>query len=145
MEWKVMPFEDLKTRDLYELLRLRSLVFHKEQNCAYVDTDNKDQDALHVLGYRGNQLIAYARILPAGVSFREVSVGRVVTHPECRGLGAGRELMNNCLKLIADKYGCVPVRIGAQCYLEKFYREFGFVPQGEPYPEDNIPHIEMLR
>lgn len=145
MEWKVMPFGELKAGELYELLRLRSLVFHKEQNCAYVDTDDKDQCSIHVLGYHGDKLIAYARLLPAGISFKEVSVGRVVTHPEFRGRGEGRALMKKCLELIEERYGRVPVRIGAQCYLEKFYREFGFIPQGDPYPEDNIPHIEMLR
>ena len=37
------------------------------------------------------------------------------------------------------------IRIGAQRYLEKFYGSLGFVPTGEPYDEDGIPHIEMLR
>ena len=33
--------------------------------------------------------------------------------------------------------------IGAQCYLDKFYQNLGFVPEGEIYLEDNIPHITM--
>ena len=36
-------------------------------------------------------------------------------------------------------------RIGAQRYLEKFYTSLGFVTVGEPYLEDDIPHVHMLR
>ena len=36
-------------------------------------------------------------------------------------------------------------RIGAQRYLERFYGDFGFVAVGEPYDEDGIVHVEMLR
>ncbi len=37
------------------------------------------------------------------------------------------------------------LRIGAQAHLENFYSEFGFVKDSEPYDEDGILHIEMLR
>jgi ElaA protein len=37
------------------------------------------------------------------------------------------------------------IRIGAQRYLESFYADFGFRPASEPYLEDGIEHIEMLR
>jgi len=79
--------------------------------------------------------------VPAGLKFAEVSIGRVVTAPEARGTGLGKELMQRALAA----FGPVPVRIGAQAYLERFYRELGFVPAGEPYLEDGIPHVEMLR
>lgn len=145
MKWVVKKFDSLTASELYELLRLRSMVFHVEQRCAYMDTDNKDQVAIHVMGYEKSGLSAYARILPAGISFSEVSIGRVVTHPEHRGRGRGRELMGRCLGLIGDEFGNVPVRIGAQCYLEKFYKDFGFKTSGNEYLEDDIPHIEMLK
>ena len=35
--------------------------------------------------------------------------------------------------------------IGAQLHLERFYVDFGFVTASEPYDEDGILHIEMLR
>ena len=146
MRTVLKKFSELSVADLYELLRLRSLIFHVEQNCAYCDLDNKDQNALHLMGYdEKSNLVAYARILPAGISYKEVSIGRVVTAAGYRGKGAGKEIMKASLKIIQELYGNVPVRIGAQCYLDKFYRELGFVPQGDQYLEDNIPHIEMLK
>jgi ElaA protein len=39
----------------------------------------------------------------------------------------------------------VPIRIGAQQYLQKFYESFGFVREGAAYMEDGIPHIIMVR
>jgi ElaA protein len=38
-----------------------------------------------------------------------------------------------------------PVRIGAQMYLKAFYESFGFTQSSEPYDEDGILHIEMIR
>lgn len=89
-------------------------------------------------------MVAYSRIVPAGVSFKEVSIGRVISSAKARGTGAGKELMNKSIEFIEQKYGKIPVRIGAQCYLIKFYSSFGFEISGEEYLEDNIPHIEML-
>jgi hypothetical protein len=37
------------------------------------------------------------------------------------------------------------IRIGAQQYLEAFYASFGFKTVSEPYDEDGIMHVEMLR
>jgi ElaA protein len=42
-------------------------------------------------------------------------------------------------------YGKGPIKIGAQQYLKAFYESFGFEQEGEPYLEDGIPHIIMLR
>lgn len=141
----VKSFQELSADELYEILRLRQEVFVVEQNCPYLDCDNKDQHSHHVLlrNKRGN-LIAYARVLPPGVSYAEVSIGRVVSSPAVRGTGTGKIIMNTALSFISEIYGDVPVRIGAQSYLIKFYRSFGFEAL-EDYIEDGIPHTIMLR
>jgi ElaA protein len=142
--WQCKTFDTLRAAELYKLLQLRAAVFVVEQNCPYLDPDDKDVFALHVLCSRGNELLAYARILPGGVSYLEVSIGRVATASSARGTGLGKQLMQFCLQQIEATFGRVPVRISAQCYLEKFYNEFGFVRVGEDYLEDDIPHVEML-
>jgi ElaA protein len=143
--WEHKAFNDLTLEELYGLLRLRSEAFHVEQDCAYLDLDNKDQNSYHLLGKsKKGELVAYARIIPPGVSFNEVSIGRVVTSHRTRGTGLGKMLMQKAIEAVYDKFGPVPVRIGAQCYLTRFYGFFGFLPDGEEYLEDNIPHIEMV-
>jgi ElaA protein len=146
INWEVKSFEDLTSKELYSILQLRAEVFIVEQNCPYQDMDGKDSFSFHLLGTDADgKLIVYARILPADISFREVSIGRVVSSPAVRRTGAGMELMEMALKVAEDKYGKVPVRIGAQLYLTKFYERFGFKQVSEMYLEDGIEHVEMLR
>jgi ElaA protein len=145
MRWQAVPFPDLSATELYEALALRQLVFVVEQTCAYLDCDGKDLVATHLLGRdEGGQLVAYARLLPPGVSFAEASIGRVATHPSVRRTGAGRALMREAIARTRTLFGEGPIRIGAQRYLERFYGELGFEIAGPPYDEDGIPHVEML-
>lgn len=146
LSWKIKKFEALTTAELYRIMQLRLAVFSVEQNCAYQDADGKDLKCFHLSGIdEDDELVAYSRIVPSGISFNEVSIGRVISSSKARGTGAGRELMKRSLDFIEEQYGKVPVRIGAQCYLIRFYNSFGFEVSGEEYLEDNIPHIEMIR
>ncbi|MEB2775331.1 GNAT family N-acetyltransferase [Algoriphagus sp. D3-2-R+10] len=139
----IKPFEELSIHELYAIIRLRNEVFVVEQNCIFQDADNKDQLAFHVMIKAEGLLVAYARILPAGASFAEVSIGRVVSDIKARRTGAGRRLMKDSLSFILDTYGPCIVRIGAQTYLNAFYKSLGFEDAGETYLEDGIEHIEM--
>jgi ElaA protein len=138
------PWTELGRDDLYDVMVLRQVVFAVEQNCAFLDCDGVDKKAWHVLGRADDALVAYARIVPPGVKYAEPSIGRVVTHPSVRRSGAGRALFGECIAHTRALFGGGPIRIGAQRYLERFYASFGFVATGEPYLEDNIPHIEMV-
>lgn len=101
INWEVKSFEGLTNKELYNILKLRSEVFVVEQNCPYQDMDGKDIYCFHLLGTNEkNKLIAYARLLPADISFKEVSIGRVVTAQTVRRTGAGIELMQNALQVI---------------------------------------------
>jgi ElaA protein len=141
LTWHERTFAELTPAELYAILALRQRVFVVEQNCVYLDTDGVDQVSRHLWAERGGVPAAYLRIVPAGVKFPEASIGRVITAPEARGEGLGRELMKRGLAAA----GAVPIRIGAQAYLEKFYGELGFVRVSDVYDEDGIPHILMLR
>jgi ElaA protein len=90
-------------------------------------------------------LVAYCRIVPPGVKFSEPSIGRVLTTAEARRSGVGRALMREAVARTSALWPGRPIRIGAQRYLERFYGDFGFVRASEPYDEDGIPHIEMVR
>lgn len=146
VRWDLVPFSKLTVDELYELLRLRQLVFSVEQKCAYLDCDGKDRKALHLLGRDpSGRLLGYARLLPSDVSYPEPSIGRVVSHPEARGTGIGKDLMRQAIAHCREAFGATAIRIGAQLYLKRFYEEQGFAVSGPEYDEDGIPHIEMLR
>jgi ElaA protein len=143
MQFRLKAFKELSVEELYEALKLRCAIFVIEQNCNYQDMDDKDQDSYHLLGYEGDKLVAYARILPKGLSYKEVSIGRVVVDKNFRGRSSGKELMKKAIETAKEIFNTNEIVISAQCYLEKFYGDFGFRSEGESYLEDDIPHIKM--
>ena len=140
----IKSFAALTPAELYAILRLRNEVFVVEQNCVFQDADNKDIYCHHLMLFENKQLVAYARLVPPGISYREMSVGRVVTARDARNKGAGKKLMSLAVEYCRKIFGDGPIRIGAQYYLEKFYTDIGFTRTGDIYDEDGIEHIEML-
>lgn len=144
LNWTYKSFEELSKNELYTILRLRSEVFVVEQHCNYQDVDGKDLKCHHLMAWDGDNLVAYTRVVPPGVSFSETSIGRVLTNSRYRGIGAGITLMEKSIEKAHETHGKKPIRIGAQLYLKKFYESFGFVKDSDEYLEDEIPHIEMV-
>lgn len=145
LQWVLKEFSELTPYQLYAVLQLRSEVFVVEQACVFLDADDKDQPSFHLLGYHDNKLVAYARLVPPQVIYPESSIGRVVTSPSVRRLGAGRQLMQQSLGKMRELFGNRPVKIGAQLYLKDFYASFGFAQVSDTYLEDGIPHIYMVK
>ncbi|WP_026729879.1 GNAT family N-acetyltransferase [Flavobacterium denitrificans] len=143
--YTIKAFGEFTNLELYEMLRLRSEVFVVEQNCVYQDLDNKDPKSFHLLYYANDELAGCTRLLPTGLSYDDISIGRVVIAPTFRGLGLGKKIMEASIAGCQEKFGKSPIRISAQYHLSNFYQSLGFMEQGEPYDEDGIPHIEMLR
>ena len=163
LRWHFSPFHELTPQDLHDLYQARAAVFVVEQKCVFQDVDGADPACWHLLGFspspsgtqraergvgegRGEgQLFAYARFVPPGLKFPEASIGRVLTTQPARRSGAGRELMAESIRRAEGLWPGQAIRIGAQRYLEKFYGSFGFATSSEPYDEDGIEHVEMLR
>lgn len=146
IQWQWRSFEELSTLEMYAVFAARQAVFIVEQNCPYLDMDGKDLDALHLIAWSGKEVAAYLRLLPPGSSYpAEPSLGRIITTRIGRGSGLGRELVARGLEKIHELYPQLPTRIGAQAHLHEFYGSFGFAQASEPYDEDGIMHIEMLR
>lgn len=139
--WFDRSFGELTTEQLYRIIAIREQVFVVEQRCAYLELDGADRVARHLWRETDDRIDAYLRVVPAGVKFAEVAIGRVVVAPHARGTGLGKELMRRGLAAA----GPVPVKIGAQAYLERFYADLGFVRTSENYDDDGIEHLDMLR
>ena len=144
--WHYKSFNELSATELYYILQLRNNVFVIEQDCIYQDADGKDLKCGHLWATIDNQIVAYSRIVPQGISYdNEPSIGRVVTNGDFRGLGLGKQLIKYSILTIENNYFTSSIRISAQLYLKEFYESFGFKQVSEVYLEDDIPHIEMLR
>ena len=145
MQVSIKTFDELSIHELYQILRLRSEVFVVEQDCVYQDVDNKDQKALHVIGLKGDEVVAYTRIFKPGDYFDNVSIGRVVVRQDQRKYGLGKQIMLATMAAIDQRFPNKPIEISAQSYLLRFYTELGFSAFGEEYLEDGIPHRRMLK
>ncbi len=144
INWQCRLFDALSAYELYAIIRLRNEVFVVEQNCVYQDADNKDPLCYHLCGWDNENLVAYARLVPPGISYSEPSIGRIVSSPLYRKHGAGRALVAKAMELCVLNFDKKSIKIGAQLYLKKFYESFGFSQCGEMYLEDGIPHTTML-
>ena len=144
IHWVWKSFNELTAPECYGMLQLRNQVFVVEQQCIFQDADNKDQVSYHHMGWDGGRLVAYARVVPAGISYPEISIGRVTTNPHFRNKGIGRELMIRSIAMIHKEFGYQSIKIGAQLYLQKFYESLGFERSSDIYVEDGIQHIEMM-
>lgn len=145
MNIKILKLNELEPIDIYKMFKLRVEVFIIEQKCLYQDIDKKDEDAYHLLSYEGDEISGYLRILKKGVSFDEVSIGRVVVNPKFRNQGVGRKIMVAGINFINEKFDNESIRISAQKYLVEFYKSLGFKVVSEDYLEDGILHVEMLK
>jgi ElaA protein len=145
MQVSIKAFDELTIHELYQILRLRSEVFVVEQDCVYQDVDNKDQKALHVIGLKGDEVVAYTRVFKPGDYFDNVSIGRVVVRQDQRKYGLGKKIMLATMAAIDQRFPNKPIEISAQSYLLRFYTELGFSAFGEEYLEDGIPHRRMLK
>ncbi len=143
LQWQILSFYELDHDRLYAVLRLRQQVFVVEQESIYLDLDGLDQDAMHMLVLAGDELLAYQRCLPPGLSYPESALGRIVVAPSARGRDLGQELVRRGIAYNLQHWPDSDICINAQSYLERFYHDLDFTPEGAEYMEDGIPHIRM--
>jgi ElaA protein len=141
----VKTFSEISTLELYAILQLRSEVFVVEQDCVYQDIDDKDQKAIHILGYKDEKLVAYTRIIKPGDYFKEASIGRVVVNKNERKFGYGHIIMDYSIEAVKSFFDKSIIKISAQKYLKEFYESHEFIQVGKEYLEDGIPHIAMVK
>ncbi len=139
----IKKFDELNVTELYHILRLRSAVFVVEQDCVYEDIDGKDFKAIHVIGYKDTEVVAYTRIFKPGDYMEKASIGRVVVKQSERKYGYGVAIMKASILAVEHHFNEQEIQISAQYYLKKFYNSLGFIENGDTYLEDGIPHIFM--
>jgi ElaA protein len=143
--FSVKSFDQLTTRELHDLLKLRIDVFVVEQHCPYHELDGRDLEALHLLGRTADgALVACARILPSGEDGMP-RIGRVAVHEAHRGQGIAHALMRFALDEIEQRYGSSRSKLSAQSHLQAFYAKHGYSAVSDEYLEDGIPHVDMER
>lgn len=142
MQQQVRTFNQLTTRELFQIYQARTAVFVVEQQCPYQEVDEIDLCAFHLWLSEQQHLVAYTRIF---FQNEYVHFGRVLVIPDFRGKGYAQTLLKSTLAFIQQQFPNYPIEIQAQHYLQAFYQQFGFVAISDVYLEDNIPHIDMRK
>ena len=133
-------FNELTTKELYEILKARAEIFVVEQNCVYQDLDGKDYESLHVFYDENGKVAAYLRAF-----YRDnnvVQIGRVLTLQH--GTGLGGKLLKEGIAHIKEKMNPGQLYIEAQCYATGYYEREGFEVCSDEFLEDGIPHVQMI-
>lgn len=141
MELIVKHFSELSADELFEIYKLRCTVFVVEQTCIYQDVDDFDKAAYHLWLRDEDGIQAYARVLPAGATFPEVSLGRVIAVK--RRCGLGTQIVRAAIKTAVDRLNADVITIEAQVYAKDLYGQLGFHETSEEFIEDGIPHVQM--
>lgn len=139
MMWMAKSFDELTTRELYEILKSRAEIFIKEQDINYVDPDNVDYESLHVFRMKGNRVDAYLRA--HRIDDDSVKIGRVITL--IHGQGIGTELMEYAMREIPKKMACRRLIMHAQKQAVPFYERLGFTVTSGEYLEEGVVHVDM--
>jgi ElaA protein len=140
------PFDDLKLRDLYEILWLRDEVFVVGQRItAESEVDGMDPQCVHVYGRLAEpggepygRVVATARLFDHD---SEVKVGRIAVAPQLQQKGVGRQLMHYVHTVLGKRAG----KMSAQAHLRDWYGGLGWQANSGIYMEADIPHIAMTR
>lgn len=152
----VKPFYDLTLDELNEIYLLRGLVFVVGQKITEEnEIDRADRQALHLYhATEQGEVLAYLRLLDLS-TYSDAShpsdptawtLGRVAVHPQARGSGLGKKLLNEALAWLTENTNAERVIISAQTYLkDSYYGPAGFTQVGSPYLEAGIEHIQMVR
>ena len=142
MELHVKQFHELSVDELADIYKLRVSVFVVEQKCPYQEVDDADRQAYHIWLQDEDGIEAYARVLPAGTIFPEVSMGRVIAKK--RRCGLGTKIVAAAIETAKTYLEAKSIKIEAQEYAKSLYEKAGFVQTSEPFLEDGIPHVQML-
>lgn len=144
MKWKFKKFSELSLEELYGILQLRAEIFVVEQDCPYQDLDDKDSAAWHLFLEDNGNIVAYLRILPEGISYDEMAIGRVVVKEEYRHRGIAKQMMKKAIGFIVDDLNRTEIKLSGQAYLTDFYMSLGFKLNSDCYLEDGIEHFEFF-
>ena len=145
LQFKWSRIESLSSMELWEIIRAREAVFVVEQQCPYQETDDMDPHSWHLAASANGEFAAYVRVIDPGLKYQQPSISRVLTLEKFRKLKVGRALMNEAIVFTEQTFPNMGIKIGAQVYLQEFYESLGFEAASEPYDEDGIPHLDMIK
>jgi len=145
-KWTIKKFDELTLRELYEITRSRFEVFVQEQKIiCEEELDGLDDKCIHVFLEENERVVAYCRIVPKGVNYENISIGRVLVLKEFRRKGIAQEMLKVTVKYIKSNFQENKIVLSSQLYAKELYESVGFIATSDVYEEAEIPHIKMYK
>lgn len=138
MQTHIKTFEQVTTKELFHIYKLRVDTFVVEQQCRYHEVDDIDLIAHHIYLQQNTEMLAYCRLYKQNDTYH---IGRVIAATKHKGYGT--LIMKTAIKFATQKLHAQSINIEAQTYAQQFYEKLGFVTTSEPFDEDGIQHIKM--
>lgn len=143
-EWVIKSYKDLTIDELYEIVKARFEVFVMEQRITCEnDFDDVDKQCHHIFCYEQGKVVAYARLIPSGISYDTASIGRVLVLEQARRKGMAKEMMVRSVAWMLEAWEVQAITLSAQAYVVPLYEAVGFRAISEVYEEAEIPHVKM--
>lgn len=138
MQTYIKTFEQLTTKELFHIYKLRVETFVVEQQCPYHEIDDIDLESHHIYLQQGKDILAYCRLYKQNDACH---IGRVIAATKRKGYGT--QIMKTAIKFASNILHVQSINIEAQTYAQQFYEKLGFITTSEPFDEDGIQHIKM--
>lgn len=134
----------VSAKDGRDMFRIRNEVFIVEQNIPNHEEfiEEEEQIAHNFLIRLHDKSIGFIRYLEKEDGFW---IGRFAILKGYRHKGYGKLAFNYLANQIEARHNPCNINIHAQLYLKAFYESCGFIPEGEPFDEVDIPHIKMVK
>ena len=145
-KWKIKKFDELTLKQLYEITRSRCEVFIQEQKIiCEEELDGLDDKCIHVFLEENERVVAYCRIVPKGVNYENISIGRVLVLKEFRRKGIAQEMLKVTVEYIKSNFQENKIVLSSQLYAKALYESVGFIATSDVYEEAGIPHVKMYK
>ena len=105
--------------------------------------NQNEESAVHVWLEDEDGIEAYLRVMNRGVESEHVSIGRVLAVK--RRSGIGTHVLSEGIRAAKEYFAADKIYLEAQVYAKSFYEKSGFRQVSDEFPEDGIPHIQMIR
>jgi len=145
-KWEIKKFDELSLNQLYEIARSRYKVFIEEQKIiCEEELDGLDNKCIHVFLQDEERVVAYCRIVPKGINYENISIGRVLVLNEFRRKGIAQEMLNETVEYIKANFHDNRIILSSQLYAKELYESVGFIVESDIYDEAGIPHVKMYK
>ncbi len=142
MNLVIKNFDQLSSREVYEILRARSQIFIVEGKMNCQDIDSRDFYSRHYFLEEDGHVMAYMRVYFENENDDSVKIGRVLTIKHLVGLG--KKLFESSLSDIKEYFRVKKIVLHSQKHAMGFYEKLGFQTISDEFIEEGVIHVTMM-